>query len=96
MIKYNISFNGRQSGAVGIFYDIKDTYKCEDLDTLKSLVYEDYEHIKLLVIKVDSKTIPTELFDKAKFIPVRPNKERERHDGSYLYTRSDSSLKHTL
>jgi len=94
MIKYSISFHGRQSGAIGIFYDIKDTYKCEDLDTLKSLIYEDYEHIKSLVIKVDSKIIPNTLFDKANFIPVRSNRERERNNGSYLYTRSDASLKY--
>ena len=92
MAKYNISFTGRQTGAIGIVYPIKDTYMCENLNELKSLIYEDYEHISNLVIKQGSNSIQKTEFDKAEFVKVRSNKERERNNGSYLYTRSNSIL----
>jgi len=92
MKKYRFSFVGRQAGAIGIFYEIYDTYVCHNLSEAKSLLYEDYEHISRLTIKCNTKTIDKEEFDQAEFIPVRSNRERQRDKdkGSYLYTRSDT------
>lgn len=83
MKKYTFSFRGRQAGAIGIFYQIIDTYKADSISEAKSLLYEDYEHIQGL--KIISGATQQE-FDKAEFIKVRSNTERERDakTGTYL------------
>ncbi len=87
MKTYTFKFNGRQAGAIGIFYDIRDSYKCSSLSEAKSLLYEDYEHIRLIYIKENTKDISKEDFDKALFITVRSNTQRDkRKDGSYIYS----------
>lgn len=93
-MKFTFKFNGRQAGAIGIFYDIKDTYTAENISEAKSLLYEDYEHIRLISIHSGSKQIDKADFDKAPFITVRPNSERQRaaDRATYLYTRSDSKI----
>lgn len=89
-MKYSFSFIGRQARAIGIQYRIRDTYKCDSLSEAKSLLYEDYELIK--GVSINDGEITKEEFDKADFIPVRSNTERQRNptNGSYLYTRTDS------
>ncbi len=95
MKKYKFHFRGRQSGAIGIFYEISETYKADSLSEAKSLLYEDYEHIGQLSVKCNGKEIDREEFDNAPFIKVRPNRERQRaaNGGSYLHTRSDTPIK---
>lgn len=88
MTKYSVSFKGRQSGASGIIYNIRDTYICEGLNELKSLLYEDYDTLIDLKILVGSKVVDIREFERASFVPVRKNRERERNSkGIYLYTR---------
>jgi hypothetical protein len=91
MKKYTFTFTGRQAGAIGIFYKIQDTYKCSSMSEAKSLLYEDYEHIRLHKIRINGKeTQDRTEYNGAEFIPVRSNRERQRKDnGSYLYFRSD-------
>lgn len=90
MKKYNFRFKGRQSGAIGIFYSISDTYQAKDIHEAISLLNEDYEHIQDLKIFENGKQIepPKEI----NFVKVRRHSERPRNEktGSYLYTRSDS------
>lgn len=93
MKTYRFKFRGRQAGAIGIFYEIFETYRCESLSEAKSLLYEDYEHIGQLTVYENAKQLPLEDFNDAEFIPVRSNKERRRDaKGGYLYTRSDSPV----
>lgn len=91
MKKYNFKFTGRQSGAIGIFYPISETYAAANIHEAMSLLYEDYDHLHQLVIKEGSKQI--EPPEKIKWVKVRSNRERPRDaKGSYLYTRSDSLI----
>lgn len=93
MKKYSFTFFGRQSGAIGIFYKIKDTYNVQSLSEAKSLLYEDYEHIQMVERKCNNTHITKDEFDAAPWTNVRSNLERPRKkDGSYLYTRSDSEI----
>jgi len=43
MKTYLFSFHGRQSGAIGIYYDIKQDYKCESLEEAVSKLWYDYD-----------------------------------------------------
>lgn len=81
MKSIKFSFTGRQSGAIGIFYKIVDSYSVETIDEAKSLLWEDYEHISNL--KITGCTV--EEFNAAKFTPVRSNRDRARNEkGEYL------------
>jgi hypothetical protein len=48
MKTFKFSFRGRQSGAIGIFYQITDTYKANSIKEAVSMLYTDYEHIQSL------------------------------------------------
>lgn len=88
-MKITITFHGRQSGAIGIFYKIQDTYNVSSISEARSLLYEDYEHIDVQKVVGCTK----EEFNSAEFIPVRSNRERKRKEnGSYYYTRDDSMI----
>lgn len=76
MKKFTFSFTGRQSGAIGIFYKISDTYTAKDIHEALSLLYEDYEHINGLTIKSGNKTI--EAPKTINWVKVRSHVERER------------------
>lgn len=67
MKNYTFSFTGRQTGAIGIFYKITDTYKCETMSEAKSCLYRDYEHISNLSINGSSDLSE---YNKAEFIKV--------------------------
>lgn len=41
--KYTFSFYGRQTGAIGILYQIQDTYEEQDLETAVRKLFHDYE-----------------------------------------------------
>lgn len=89
MNKYTFSFTGRQSGAIGIFYQIQDTYKAKDVHEALSFLYEDYEHQMHLVIRENGVKIA--IPNKINFVEVRKNSTRQRNEnGEYLKTRSDS------
>lgn len=91
MNKYRVTFFGRQTGAIGIFYDIADTYRAKDIHECLSLLHEDYEHIRSLVIKKSGQIV--EIPDKIEWVSVRSNRERERKaKGGYIKTRSDTSV----
>ncbi len=93
MATYKFMFKGRQAGAIGIFYQISETYKADTLSEAKSLLYEDYEHIQISRILEGSKGIDKSYFNAAPFVPVRSNKERKRDlKGSYFYSRSDTPI----
>ncbi len=49
--EYRVSFNGRLSGAIGIFYEISDNVFGKDIEDAKRNLYEKYEHISSLKIK---------------------------------------------
>jgi hypothetical protein len=76
MKKYQFSFKGRQSGAIGIFYKISDTYEANNIHEALSLLYEDYEHIQGLTIKEGSKYV--EVPEKINWVSVRSYREREK------------------
>lgn len=92
MKKYRFTFKGRQSGAIGIFYKISDTYKCSNIHEALSYLWEDYEHISGLTIYQNSTKIDQP--EVINWIKVRPHSERQRasDNGTYLYTRSDSEI----
>ncbi len=92
MKKYTFKFTGRQSGAIGIFYKISDTYKCSNIHEAFSYLYADYEHIQGLTIYENSKVIDQP--GVIKWVNVRPHTERKRaaDKGTYIYTRSDSTV----
>ena len=85
MKTFKFSFEGRQSGAIGIFYQITDSYKANDLQEALSLLYEDYEHIGRLKITCNGKSIETP--EKINFVKVRSNRERPRQQdkATYIY-----------
>lgn len=88
MKTYKFSFHGRQAGAIGITYDIKETYKAQNLSEARSLLYEDYELIRPTTIKIkeNTKEIYLEKFNNCRWIEVRSNRTRKREEktGSYL------------
>ncbi len=87
MKKFTFSFNGRQSGAIGITYSIRETYKAEDIHEALSFLYEDYSLI-LGLKESTGKEIPREInFKKVRSYTTR---ERDPKTGSYKYTRSDT------
>ena len=45
---YKFSFNGRQNGAIGIFYNISDEYEATSISEAVSMLFVDYEHFKNL------------------------------------------------
>jgi hypothetical protein len=96
MKKYKVSFHGRQAGAIGIFYNIRDTYKAKDVHELMSLLYEDYEHFggKVEIYEIDEYGNKTKVSvpDKIEWVKVRSHNERERSPktGSYKYSRDDA------
>lgn len=63
--KYEFSFNGRQTGAIGIFYKISDSYMANSLDEAVAMLYTDYEHIRLFSCYCGNKVIPQSNFDMA-------------------------------
>ena len=91
MKNFKFSFHGRQAGAIGIFYQISDTYKAQDIHEAMSLLYEDYEHIYDLKCKVNATEI--DIPKNINWVKVRSNNTRGRNpkNGSYLYTRSDTT-----
>jgi len=90
MKKYKLSFTGRQAGAIGIFYPIRETYKAKSIHEAISLLYEDYEHIQNLKVKEGSQQI--EVPEKIEWVKVRSHTERERSakTGIYKYSRDDA------
>ena len=50
MKKWNVAFNGRKVGAIGIFYDVEIIIEAVDEQEVIEKLYEQYEHIKRLKI----------------------------------------------
>lgn len=92
MKKFTFSFIGRQAGAIGITYQIRDTYEAKDIHEAMSLLYEDYDCVRALKCSTNSKEV--EMPKNINWLKVRSNSTRQRNpkNGSYLYTRSDSSI----
>lgn len=67
MKKYQFSFNGRQTGAIGIFYKIYEEYKANSLDEAVSMLYVDYEHITFISGKEESDNVSPERFKKSAY-----------------------------
>ena len=57
MKKYTFSFNGRQTGAIGITYQITESYEANDIHESLSLLWTDYEMIRHLKVKQNGKSI---------------------------------------
>lgn len=76
MPKYNVQFIGRQRGATGITYTIRDKYECKDVHELMSLLYEDYDLIRGLMVERNNRDV--EIPEKINWVKVRPNSERPR------------------
>lgn len=55
--KYMLEFIGCRVGASGIQYAITDTFECKKEDLFR-LLYEKYEHIRLLEIYLDGEPLP--------------------------------------
>lgn len=88
--KYRFNFIGSQSGAIGITYEIWDTYKCDNIHEALSYLYEDYQHFGSMKAYENGKLI--ELPEKINWVKVRSYRERERSPktGSYRYYREDA------
>lgn len=63
MTKYQADFIGCRVGASGIQYAISDTFECEPSDLFR-LLYEKYEHIRLLTFKVDGRLLSDKEMDQ--------------------------------
>lgn len=77
MKNFSFYFKGRQSGAIGITYQIKDTYKAKDIHEALSYLYEDYELISGLAIRSNNKIV--ERPSVIEWVKVRSNRERPRN-----------------
>lgn len=84
MTKYTFSFIGRQTGAIGITYPITETYDAKDIHEALSLLYEDYDQIRIVKSKRNSHDINVP--EKINFVSVRSNTTRKRNEktGSYI------------
>lgn len=65
MNHYNFSFHGRQTGALGIRYDISETYIANNFNEAVAMLYTDYEHISLYRANKGKKAYTQEDFKKA-------------------------------
>jgi hypothetical protein len=64
---YTFSFRGRRVGAIGVFYKIKASYKCNSMSEAKTKLYKDYEHIHQLKV-ISGGTLDE--YNKANFIEL--------------------------
>jgi hypothetical protein len=62
---YSFSFYGRQTGAIGIFYNIKDSYEAHSFEEACSMLYVDYDHITFHSASSPRKQYSKEDFNKA-------------------------------
>lgn len=82
-VKYTVSFEGRQAGAIGITYKITDAYKAANVHEVMSLLYEDYDLIRGLAIKRGSKIV--EIPKNIVWIEVRSRRLRPTNEkGEYI------------
>ena len=92
MKKYLISFDGRQSGAIGITYKIRQTYRTNNLGEALYILWTDYEHITIHNVLENGQSID---FKGVDLIPCEisdcyPNRPTHPTTGSYYYTRSET------
>ena len=94
MKKFAFSFVGRQTGAIGITYQIKDTYRAHSLGAAMYMLYTDYDLIHRLEYRQGAKKIDTEGIElvKCDISKCYPNRPTNPQTGSYLYTRSDTPI----
>lgn len=82
-MEIKVSFYGRQNGAIGVRYNITDTYIVESVSEFKSKLWEDYEPNQITMLKGCS----LDEYKKADFIKVRSRSLRQRkEDGSTYVT----------
>lgn len=65
MKKYKFNFHGRQTGALGITYQISEEYNASCLEEACSMLYIDYEHFRGLHAYEGTKQIDTDVLKKA-------------------------------
>jgi hypothetical protein len=77
MNTYKFSFHGRQTGAIGIFYNISEEYKANSFEEACSMLYKDYEHISLSSASCGGKKYDKDEFRQAVYTntPI-PNYKR--------------------
>ena len=63
MKKYKFSFHGRQTGAIGISYDITQEYECESIEEAVTKLCIDYEPWRNLHLNGEKFQLKTEYFD---------------------------------
>lgn len=92
MKKYTISFTGRQTGAIGITYKIRDEYRANNLGEALYKLYTDYEHISISNVLEGSKSIEFKDVElvKCDTSDCYPHRERDSKTGAYMYTRSNT------
>ncbi len=92
MKKYRLAFIGRQANAIGITYQIYDTYKANSLGEALFMLYTDYELIGGLTAKENNNTIDKDVISKTKLIPVDyPKRQTSPTTGSYKYYRYEQT-----
>jgi len=77
MKTFKFSFIGRISGAIGIFYKIRDTYKANSLGEALYMLYTDYEHIRQLYCN-------NEYVSDTKLIKCDVPKRQRNEKGEYI------------
>ncbi len=70
---YSFSFVGRQNGAIGIRYNISDTYEANSLEEAVAMLGKDYEHGFSVAAKCGSKAFTQEQFEKAVYANLKTN-----------------------
>lgn len=75
MKKFTFSFNGRQTGAIGIKYNITHSYEAENISEAKTMLWTDYEWINMY--SVNGATI--EQYENAPFSNTKYQKSIKRY-----------------
>lgn len=91
MKTFRFSFIGRQARAIGITYQIADTYVAENLGQALYMLNTDYDSIRSLKAYQNGKLIDSETVRETALIAcVVPKRETDPKTGSYRYRRSDT------
>ena len=100
MKKFRVKFEGRQAKAIGINYNIRDTYKAESLGHMLYMLNIDYISIRFLDVYEDKseaykyrrpELINTKIVEATEIIKFDyPKREISPNTGTYRYTRDDA------
>jgi len=102
MKTYNVSFTGREAGAIGIFYRINLTEEAKNIVELMKDLYEKYDHFQKLVINgfsylPDGSLITkTKEFKRGDIVTFHPYEDTIKAKVLEVYEEADGSVMYRL